>query len=70
MALRWQAEDLLGAVIHEAYSVAEDIRDGTFTALPVAPDGMVYDDLIERPDGEDYMTADEMRRWLGEPEIE
>lgn len=61
---------MLGAVVHEAYSIADDIDEGTFTALPVAPVGTVFDDLIERVDRDDYMTVEETRHWFAERGIE
>jgi hypothetical protein len=64
------ARDLLGAVIHEAYAIADEIEEGTFTALPVAPVGIVFDDLIERFDREAYLTVEETRRWFAERGIE
>jgi hypothetical protein len=67
---REELRDLLGAVIHEAYSIADEIEEGTFTALPVAPVGMVFDDLIERSDREGYLTVEETRRWFAERGIE
>jgi hypothetical protein len=39
--------DLLGAVIHEAYEIVSDKKSGRFYyALPVAPLGVVHDDLL------------------------
>lgn len=65
-----QLRDLLGAVVHEAYALADEIDEGSFTALAVAPVGVVFDDLIDRSDRDDYMTIEETRRWFAERGIE
>jgi hypothetical protein len=52
------------------FSCPLTIEEGTFTALPVAPVGIVFDDLIERSDREGYLTVEETRRWFAERGIE
>lgn len=60
------AKELLAAVLHEAYAIADDLADGSFTYLVVASGNMIYDDLIDEAEREGYMTPEESRRWLNE----
>lgn len=67
---RETAHDLLGAVVHELYAWIEEVEDGGFPVLLVAPGGMVYDDLIDGAEREGYMTVEETRRWFAERGVE
>ncbi|MGH8827735.1 MAG: hypothetical protein ACRDVZ_09120 [Jiangellaceae bacterium] len=58
--------DLLGAVLHEAYAIADELEEGSFGYLVVAPAGAVYDDFIDEAEREGYMTVEETRRWFAE----
>lgn len=40
--------ELLLAVLHEAYSIAEELSQGTFQFLAVTAENMIYDDILEQ----------------------
>jgi hypothetical protein len=56
--------DLLGAVVHEAYEIVSDIENGRFYALPVAPAGVVHDDLLPKSAHDDAPSSAEIERWF------
>jgi len=58
--------DLLGAVLHEAWVMLEEVEDGTFQALMVAAGREIADDWIDDAEREGYMTTEETRRWFAE----
>jgi hypothetical protein len=52
-------QGLLGAVLHEAWAMVEEIEDGEFRTLMVTSGGLIYDDLIEEAERDGYLTAEE-----------
>jgi hypothetical protein len=56
--------DLLGAVVHEAYEIVSDIENDRFYALPVAPAGVVHDDLLPESAHEDALSSAEIEQWF------
>lgn len=56
--------DLLAAVVHEAYEIVSDIENGRFYALPVAPAGVVHDDLLPESAHDDAPSSAEIERWF------
>lgn len=56
--------DLLGAVVHEAYDILDDIEHDRFRALPVAPAGVVYDDLQPDAQHDDVLSDLELAQWF------
>jgi hypothetical protein len=58
------ARDLLGAVVHEAYEILSDIENGRFYALPVAPPGVVHDDLLPNSEHDDALSNAEIDQWF------
>lgn len=58
------ARDLLGAVLHEAFDVVSDIDSGRFVALPVAPRGVVHDDLLPAAAHDDAVSDAEIEQWF------
>jgi hypothetical protein len=58
------ARDLLGAVVHEAYEIMSDIENGRFYALPVAPAGVVHDDLLPDSAHDDALSVAEIEQWF------
>lgn len=49
--------ELLLAVLHEAYSVAEELSQGTFQFLAVTAGNMIYDDIIEQAYKSGFVSA-------------
>jgi hypothetical protein len=60
------ARDLLGAAVHEAYEILNDIENGRFGALPVAPPGVVHDDLLPDSEHNDALSDPEFEQWFGD----
>ena len=60
--------DLLLSVLHEAHSVVDEMEEGTFHHLLVAPGGAIWDDLIERGEASGYLGPEETRRFFEELE--
>lgn len=58
--------DLLGAVLHEAWVMLEEVGDENFKVLLVAVGREIADDWIEDVEREGYMTTEETRRWFAE----
>lgn len=56
--------DLLGAVMHEAYEIVSDIETGRFHALPVAPTGIVHDDLLPPSAHDDALSDSDFEQWF------
>jgi hypothetical protein len=48
--------ELLLAVLHEAYSVAEELSQGIFKHLMVTSGNMIYDDLIEEAEKGEFVS--------------
>jgi hypothetical protein len=60
------ARDLLGAVLHEAYDIVNDIENGHFQTLAVAPRGVVHDDLLPAAAHDDALSDAEIEEWFNE----
>jgi hypothetical protein len=58
--------DLLGAVLHEAWVMIEEVEDENFQVMPVARGNEIADDLIEDAERRGYMTTEETRLWFAE----
>jgi hypothetical protein len=58
------ASELLRAVLHEAYSVAEEISKGTFQYLAITSGNMIYDDLIEKAESGAFVSLDEAEEFF------
>lgn len=61
-------KDLLLAVLHEAFSILEEMEDGQFEFLPIAVGNTIADDLIERAEGEGYLGPEETERFFDDME--
>jgi hypothetical protein len=58
--------DLLGAVVHEAYEILSDIENDRFYALPVAPAGVVHDDLLPDSTHDNALSSAEIEQWFND----
>lgn len=60
------AQDMLKAVLREAFVMLDEIEAGEFEHLPVAPGGMIYADMIREAEKSGYIgvetTADFLKR--------
>lgn len=61
---------LLLAVLHEGFSVIEEMEDGELKVLPITSGNTIYDDLLEEVDGEDFLGIDTTRAYLAKLGIE
>ncbi|QZH65027.1 hypothetical protein [Mycolicibacterium farcinogenes] len=61
-----KTRDLLGAVLHEAYDIVADIETGRFQPFPVAPRGVVHDDLLPADVHDDALSDAEIEQWFHE----
>jgi|TARA_B100001964_G_scaffold65593_1_gene74694 hypothetical protein len=61
-------EDLLLAVLHEAFATLEEMDEGNFQFLMVAAGNTIFDDLIERTESEGYLGVDETQKFFKEME--
>jgi hypothetical protein len=60
------ADDLLDAVLHEGFAIADELEDGSFRYLDVALGNTIYDDLIEDAERQGYLTVDETTQWFSD----
>jgi hypothetical protein len=58
------ASEALLAVMHEAFAIAEEIRDGEFSALMVTSGNQILDDLILESEKEGFLTVEETRNYF------
>ena len=58
------ARDLLGAVLHEAYVIVDDVESGRFQTLLVAPPSVVYDDFLPESAHDDALSDGELEQWF------
>lgn len=58
--------DLLQAVIHEAYSILEEMEEDRFQCLPIAVGNTILDDLIEQAEAGGYLGEEESCRLIDE----
>ncbi|MDX9799246.1 MAG: hypothetical protein RBT05_10360 [Bacteroidales bacterium] len=75
MALRYQRFlegapeqeiDLLQAVLHEAYSILEEMEDGEFKCLSIAVGNTIYDDVLKEVKSEGFLGINETQRFLND----
>ncbi|MCF8530930.1 MAG: hypothetical protein K9G12_06875 [Candidatus Nanopelagicales bacterium] len=60
------ASELLHAVLHEGFAIADELEDGSFQYLVVAVGNNIYDDLIDEAERQGYLTVDETLRWFSD----
>jgi hypothetical protein len=74
-ALRYQSrlsgsaenpKDLLRAVLHEAFAMLEEMEEGSFKFLPIAPGSTIWDDLVERGEDSGYLGTKETQLFFDE----
>jgi len=73
-ALRYQARccgaevkrELLLAVLHEAFAMLDEMEEGTFQYLWVAPGNAIADDFIERVEERGFIGVEETKRFFAE----
>ena len=54
----------LGAVVHAAYEIVSDTENGRFCVLPVAPRGVVHDDLLLNSARDDALSDSDLEQWF------
>lgn len=60
--------DLLLAVTHEAHAIRDQMEDGEFNFLVIAPGNAILDDLIERGEASGYLGPEATRRFFEDME--
>lgn len=55
---------LLLAVIHEAFSIAEEIEDGKFSFLSIAFGNEILDDYISASEKDGFLTVEETKKFF------
>lgn len=77
MAIRYQQrlkdeteteKDLLLAVLHEAFTMLEEMEDGRFQFLLVADGNTIFDDFIDRAELGGYLGIDETQKFFEDME--
>ena len=58
------APELLLAVLHEAFAIAEEIQDGEFTTLMVTSGNQILDDLISESEKDGFLTVEETKSYF------
>jgi hypothetical protein len=58
------APELLLAVMHEAFAIAEEIQDGEFAALMVTSGNQILDDLITESERGGFLTVEETKAYF------
>jgi ABC-type cobalt transport system substrate-binding protein len=61
-------QDLLSAVLHEAFAILEEMDEGEFQYLLIASGNTIWDDLVERADRRGYIGIEETRQFFEEME--
>ena len=56
--------ETLLAVMHEAFAIAEEIRDGEFAALMVTSGNQILDDLISESEKGGFLTVEETKAYF------
>jgi len=59
-------KELLSAVIHEGFSITDELDAGTFKYLDVALGNTIYDDLIDQAEREGYLSVEETKKWFSD----
>jgi len=62
--------DLLFAVLHEAFAMLDEMEEGTFQYLPIAPGNVIADDYIERAESRGFIGIEETKKFFAERGIE
>ena len=57
-------DETLLAVMHEAFAIAEEIRDGEFAALMVTSGNQILDDLISESEKGGFLTVEETKAYF------
>jgi hypothetical protein len=65
-ASKHSAPDLLLAVLHEAHAIRDEMEEGAFKHLVIAPGNAIWDDLVERGESSGYLGPEETRRFFDE----
>ncbi|MCI0564353.1 MAG: hypothetical protein MN733_38260 [Nitrososphaera sp.] len=77
-ALRYQSKckgtenshDLLFAVLHEAYAMFDEMEEGKFEYLLLAPGNAIADDFIERAESRGFVGIEETEKFFAERGID
>lgn len=59
--------DAVGAVVHEAYAILDDIASGSFAGPAVTSGYGIHDDAIPQAERPPYVSVEEANRWLENP---
>ncbi len=62
--------DLLFAVLHEAFSMLDEMEEGSFQYLPVAVGNTIADDFIEEAERRGFLSVEETKRFFAERGVE
>jgi len=57
-------DETLLAVMHEAFAIAEEIRDGEFASLMVTSGNQILDDLISESEKSGFLTVEETKAYF------
>lgn len=63
------AQEILLAVMHEAFAIAEEIQHGEFAALMVTSGNQILDDLISESEKGGFLTVEETKAYFKDKEI-
>ena len=58
------SNEILLAVMHEAFAIYEEIRDGEFAALMVTSGNQILDDLISESEKGGFLTVEETKAYF------
>jgi len=58
------AHEILLAVMHEAFSIAEEIQDGEFATLVITSGNQILDDLIFESEKDGFLSVDETQAYF------
>jgi hypothetical protein len=58
--------ELLLAVLHEAFAMLDEMEEGTFQCLAVAPGNAIADDFIERVEKRGFIGVEETKKFFAE----
>jgi len=62
--------DLLFAVLHEAFAMLDEMEEGTFQYLIVAPGNAIADDFIERAESRGFLGVEKTKEFFAKRGIE
>ena len=76
-ALRYQSQnttpqltELLGAVIHEAFAMADEMEEGRFQSFAIAFGNEIVDDYVDEAERRGYVGIEETMRFFSEKGLE